>query len=59
MDCKNCSDTGIIETGNNDLPCYQCPLGDTAVWGIDKGKIRTGRDVKAELKDFRTRRDKS
>ncbi len=27
--CAMCNDTGIIETGNNDLPC-SCPAGATA-----------------------------
>jgi hypothetical protein len=29
--CKKCNDTGVIETGNNDLPC-DCPAGDTALF---------------------------
>jgi hypothetical protein len=29
--CNNCGDTGIIETGNNDLPC-DCPAGSTAMF---------------------------
>lgn len=29
--CKNCNDTGMIETGNNDLPC-DCPLGGKAMF---------------------------
>jgi hypothetical protein len=27
--CNECNDTGIIETGNNDLPC-NCPAGSKA-----------------------------
>ncbi len=27
--CSKCDDTGVIETGNNDLPC-NCPAGETA-----------------------------
>lgn len=36
--CKTCNDTGVWETGNNDLACPHCPLGDTALFncaGID------------------------
>lgn len=29
--CLRCGDTGVIETGNNDLPC-DCPKGDTAMF---------------------------
>lgn len=31
MSCPKCHDTGVIETGNNDLPC-DCPAGDTALF---------------------------
>lgn len=31
MACKKCNDTGVVETGNNDLPC-DCPKGDTALF---------------------------
>lgn len=43
--CKWCNDTGVIETGNNDLPCG-CPAGETALFieaGID-GPV-TGAEV--------------
>jgi hypothetical protein len=46
MACTLCNDTGIIETGNNDLPC-SCPAGSTALFnaaGVD-GPI-TGAEVK-------------
>ena len=29
--CQQCDDTGVIETGNNDLPCH-CPAGATALF---------------------------
>ncbi len=29
--CKKCGGTGVIETGNNDLPC-DCPAGKTALF---------------------------
>ena len=32
--CKTCNDTGIEETGNNDLPCDDCPAGDTAEFNV-------------------------
>ena len=31
--CRKCNDTGIIDTGNNDLPC-ECSAGDTALFNI-------------------------
>jgi len=31
--CKKCNDTGVIETGNNDLPC-DCPAGAKALFNI-------------------------
>jgi len=31
MTCKKCKGTGVIETGNNDMPC-DCPAGDTALF---------------------------
>jgi hypothetical protein len=32
---ENCAvcDGGVIETGNNDLPC-ECPAGDTAIFNV-------------------------
>jgi hypothetical protein len=32
--CSNCNDTGIVETGNNDLPCDQCPAGEVALFNL-------------------------
>lgn len=31
--CEKCRDTGIWETGNNDLPC-ECPAGKTALFNV-------------------------
>lgn len=31
--CTNCNDTGVEETGNNDLPC-NCPAGATALFNV-------------------------
>ena len=31
--CNKCNDTGVDETGNNDLPC-DCPAGKTALFNI-------------------------
>jgi len=44
--CTKCNDTGVWETGNNDLPCY-CPAGDKASFNVCgvRGPV-TGRDVK-------------
>jgi hypothetical protein len=33
MSCPKCRGTGVIETGNNDLPC-DCPAGDTAKFNV-------------------------
>lgn len=33
INCQRCRDTGVIETGNNDLPC-SCPAGETAKFNI-------------------------
>lgn len=32
--CKKCGGTGVWETGNNDLPCDECPAGDTALFNV-------------------------
>lgn len=31
--CPKCKDTGVWETGNNDLPC-ECPAGKTALFNV-------------------------
>ncbi len=31
--CVRCKDTGVIDTGNNDLPC-DCAQGDTALFNV-------------------------
>lgn len=41
--CVRCCDTGVIETGNNDLPC-DCAAGDKALFSIG-GVSLTGNDV--------------
>jgi hypothetical protein len=46
MNCFKCKDTGVIDTGNNDLPC-DCPAGETALFneaGVD-GPV-TGAEIK-------------
>lgn len=45
--CTRCNDTGVIETGNNDLPCT-CSAGDTALFNIAQvsGRPVTGAEVK-------------
>ncbi len=46
MACPKCNDTGVIETGNNDLPC-DCPAADTVLFnqaGVN-GPV-TGSEVK-------------
>ncbi len=44
--CKKCNDTGVIETGNNDLPC-DCPAGATALFNVAgvEGPV-TGKEFK-------------
>ena len=37
MNCKHCNDTGVNETGNNDLPCEECALGATAIFNCTDG----------------------
>lgn len=44
--CKLCNDTGVYETGNNDLPC-SCPRGDTAVFNTAAHGLVTGAFLKA------------
>lgn len=45
--CPKCNDTGVIETGNNDLPC-SCEKGDLALFNNAhvKGGPITGAQVK-------------
>jgi len=44
--CSRCKDTGVIDTGNNDLPCH-CGAGDTAQFNVAgvRGPI-SGAEVK-------------
>ncbi len=42
--CNKCNDTGVIETGNNDLPC-DCPAGDTSIFNTTDGSM-TGAQIK-------------
>ncbi len=38
--CPACNDTGVIETGNNDIPC-ECPAGDKAMFNVaGEGEVR-------------------
>lgn len=32
VSCLTCNDTGVWETGNNDLPCPHCHRGDVALF---------------------------
>ncbi|MFA6436907.1 MAG: hypothetical protein WC242_02205 [Candidatus Paceibacterota bacterium] len=43
--CTKCNDTGIVDTGNNDLPC-DCPAGATTSFNIVgvKGSV-TGAEI--------------
>jgi hypothetical protein len=42
--CPKCNDTGVIETGNNDLPC-DCKSGDEAMFNVGFGTVR-GAEIK-------------
>ncbi len=44
-ECKQCNDTGSIESGDNDLPCH-CPKGDTAVFNLAGHCQKTGAEIK-------------
>ena len=51
-ECKTCNDTGIEETGNNDLPCDDCPKGATALFneaGVD-GPV-TGEEIRRHFQN--------
>jgi len=43
--CEKCNDTGVIETGNNDLPC-DCPAGDTAIFTVAGEGQLTGKELR-------------
>lgn len=45
--CKECDGTGVIETGNNDLPC-SCPAGDKAVFNVAGRGTVSGKSLKDE-----------
>lgn len=44
--CATCRGTGVIETGNNDLPC-SCEAGDRAIFSTTGGQ-RAGKQLKVE-----------
>lgn len=48
MKCQKCKDTGVIETGNNDIPCV-CPEGDTAIFNDAELGAITGKQLKKKL----------
>ena len=43
--CRACSGSGVIETGNDDLPC-ECTAGDEAIFNLAGIGRVTGREVK-------------
>lgn len=45
--CNECNDTGVIETGNNDLPC-DCPEGDRALFNVAGRGVVKGNELKRE-----------
>jgi len=54
--CSICNDTGVEDTGNNELPCV-CPAGDTALFSVAgiKGPVPGGA-LKREY-EMRSQRD--
>lgn len=55
--CEKCQDTGIIDTGNNDLPC-DCAAGDRAEFNccVPGGlAVKTGNQLKREFRKERLR----
>lgn len=47
--CMSCKGTGVIETGNNDLPCT-CPAGDRALfYVVGSSEPMTGFEMRARL----------
>lgn len=45
--CKTCNGAGVNETGNNNLPCDDCPAGDTALFNIAEVEgLVTGAEVR-------------
>jgi hypothetical protein len=52
MVCKKCNDTGIIETGNNDLPC-ECSAGDVALFNDAEYGLISGKALKFNLEAWR------
>lgn len=47
--CNECGGTGVIETGNNDLPC-KCFAGDMAMFNVaGRGQVQ-GHILKKEMK---------
>jgi hypothetical protein len=61
--CNKCNDTGVIETGNNDLAC-ECPAGNGALFNVAgvEGPITGAESRRHFLNDspepIRTRREK-
>jgi hypothetical protein len=45
--CPDCDGRGIVETGNNDLPC-QCPAGDDVKINVAGRGLVKGSVLKAE-----------
>lgn len=56
MTCARCGDTGVWETGNNDLPC-NCPAGATAVFNVAGfDEPATGAEIRArQIRELRER----
>lgn len=48
--CPRCNDTGIIETGNNDLPCKHCRAGDKVTFNTTEGPA-TGAELRRRWDD--------
>lgn len=44
--CTQCDDTGVIETGNNDLPCTNCTAGRDVVFNTCDGPMTGAEAIK-------------
>ncbi len=52
--CRDCNGTGVIDTGNNELPC-SCPAGDRATFNVaGRGQV-SGSTLKQETEAARAR----
>lgn len=53
--CKKCNDTGVWETGNNDLPCDECGAGNSALFNVAGRGLVTGGELRKEFEEQKKR----